>query len=75
VTLGAGEEPRATRPLDERRRRFTHRLRHRFSRSLRRSSTTCSAGERAKAALDELKDWLRLHNAAGMAVLFPGVAL
>lgn len=27
-------------------------------------------GERAKARLDELKDWLRVHNAAVMAVLF-----
>jgi hypothetical protein len=34
-------------------------------------------GEHAKVALDELKDWLRLHNAAVMAVLFLvyGVAL
>jgi threonine/homoserine/homoserine lactone efflux protein len=27
-------------------------------------------GEHARAALDELKDWLRLHNAAVMAVVF-----
>jgi hypothetical protein len=31
-------------------------------------------GEHAKAALDELKDWLRLHNAAVMAVLFSSSA-
>jgi len=27
-------------------------------------------GERARSELDELKDWLRMHNAAVMAVLF-----
>ena len=27
-------------------------------------------GEQAKTRLDELKDWLRVHNAAVMAVLF-----
>ena len=27
-------------------------------------------GDRAKTQLDELKDWLRVHNAAVMAVLF-----
>ena len=62
---------RATRPLDDRRRRLADRLRRRRQPHDRRASRLLPARRRhAKAELDSLKGWLAVHNAAVMTVLF-----
>ena len=62
---------RRARAFDGRGRRFADRLRRRRQPQHRGAGRLrLVGGEKAKARLDEMKDWLVLHNDAVMAVLF-----